>query len=92
MPTYEYECPKCGTRFEKFEAITARPAGVCPACGTAAKRRISAGAGLIFKGSGFYTTDYRSESYKKDAAKDREPVASCRDAASSCACSSANDD
>ncbi len=72
MPTYEYECPKCACRFEKFEAITAEPAGRCPKCGVKGKRRISAGAGLIFKGSGFYTTDYRSEKYKKEAAKDHE--------------------
>lgn len=71
MPTYEYECPKCGCRFEKFEAITAVPSGECPACGAAGRRLISAGAGLIFKGSGFYTTDYRKADYKKEAAKEK---------------------
>lgn len=76
MPTYDYECPRCGCRFEKFESITAPPAGKCPSCGTPAKRLIGAGAGLIFKGSGFYTTDYRSDSYKKAAARDKEPAAS----------------
>jgi len=60
-------------RFEKFEPITAEASGRCPRCGVKAKRRISAGAGLIFKGTGFYTTDYRTERYKKDAARDREP-------------------
>ncbi len=72
MPTYEYECPECGCRFEKFESITAKPKAKCPECGGRCRRLISAGAGVIFKGSGFYTTDYRSESYKKAAKKDRE--------------------
>jgi len=72
MPTYDYECPQCGCRFEKFESITAPPAGKCPSCGAPGKRLISAGAGLIFKGSGFYTTDYRSDSYKKAAAQEKE--------------------
>ncbi len=70
MPTYDYECPKCGCRFEKFEAMTAERAGVCPECGSKGRRLIGAGAGLIFKGSGFYTTDYRSASYKKAAEKE----------------------
>lgn len=72
MPTYEYECPKCGCKFEKFEPITAEHRAKCPECGAPCRRLISAGAGVIYKGSGFYTTDYRSESYKKAAAKDRE--------------------
>ncbi len=72
MPTYEYECPKCGCRFEKFESITAEHRAKCPKCGVRCRRLISAGGGVIYKGSGFYTTDYRSESYKKAAAKDRE--------------------
>ena len=60
MPTYEYECPDCGTRFEEFQSITADPLEECPACGEKhVKRLISAGAGLIFKGSGFYETDYK---------------------------------
>ena len=65
MPTYEYECQKCGHRFEKFESITSEPKSLCPVCQSVCKRLISAGAGIIFKGSGFYQTDYRSESYKK---------------------------
>lgn len=69
MPTYEYECKKCGI-FEKFQSITADPIKECPKCGGPVKRLISAGAGVIFKGSGFYITDYRSESYKKDAKKE----------------------
>jgi len=73
MPTYDYECPKCGHRFEKFEAMSAEPGGCCPKCGTKGRRRIGAGAGLIFKGSGFYTTDYRKADYKKDAERDNPP-------------------
>lgn len=68
MPTYEYECSNCGNRFEKFQSITAAPIKKCPACGkNTAQRLIGTGAGVIFKGSGFYTTDYRSESYKEKA-------------------------
>jgi putative FmdB family regulatory protein len=66
MPTYEYVCEKCGHKFERFQAITARPIRKCPKCGkSSAKRLIGVGSGIIFKGSGFYETDYRSESYKK---------------------------
>ena len=68
MPTYEYECRSCRHRFERLQAITTRPAAVCPKCRKSAKRLISAGAGLLFKGSGFYITDNRSPSYKKHAA------------------------
>ena len=72
MPTYEYECRACGHRFEKFQPITAGPVRKCPRCARAkARRLISAGAGVIFKGSGFYQTDHRSESYKKGAEKDK---------------------
>ena len=68
MPTYEYECKSCGNRFEKFQSIKAAPIKTCPACGkNTAQRLISAGAGIIFKGSGFYITDYRDASYKDKA-------------------------
>ena len=66
MPTYDYTCENCGYEFEQFQPITARPLRKCPECGkTSLKRLIGSGSGLIFKGSGFYETDYRSESYKK---------------------------
>jgi putative FmdB family regulatory protein len=69
MPTYDYKCDACGSTFERFQSITAEPSRKCPQCGKLkARRLISPGAGLIFKGSGFYITDYRSEGYK-DAAK-----------------------
>ncbi len=72
MPTYEYECEKCGLRFEKFQSITAEPLSTCKneACGGRVKRLFSPGGGFIFKGSGFYITDYRSDSYRKAAQSD----------------------
>ena len=62
MPTYEYECRKCGHRFEKFQAITAAPVKTCPKCKGKVARLLSGGAGIIFKGSGFYQTDYKKTS------------------------------
>ncbi|QDT95779.1 FmdB family zinc ribbon protein [Gimesia aquarii] len=71
MPTYDYECSQCEHKWEEFQSITAKPLRKCPACGKLrAKRVIGAGAGIIFKGSGFYQTDYRSSSYKKAAEAD----------------------
>ena len=66
MPTYDYICEDCGYEFEQFQPITAKPLRKCAKCGKRElKRLIGAGSGLIFKGSGFYETDYRSKSYKK---------------------------
>lgn len=60
MPTYEYRCGACGARFERFQKMTAEPVSVCPECGEEeVERLISSGGGLVFKGSGFYATDYR---------------------------------
>ena len=72
MPTYEYECKKCGRRFERFQKMTARPVSRCPSCRGAVRRLISAGGGIIFKGSGFYATDYRSKSYLKAQKKEKD--------------------
>jgi putative FmdB family regulatory protein len=74
MPTYEYECPKCGHQFEESQSITAEPRKSCPqkGCRGRVRRLISAGGGLLFKGSGFYVTDYRSEGYQKAAKADGE--------------------
>ena len=73
MPTYEYKCTSCDHRLEQFQPITAKPLRKCPQCGQPKlKRLIGAGAGIIFKGSGFYETDYRSENYKKDAKADKD--------------------
>jgi putative FmdB family regulatory protein len=66
MPTYDYRCNSCGHEFEKFTPrISDESSTECPECGESAERLISGGAGLLFKGSGFYITDYRSDSYKK---------------------------
>lgn len=59
MPTYEYECSHCKHRFEAFQGITDKPLDKCPKCGHKVKRLIGSGSGIIFKGSGFYATDYR---------------------------------
>ncbi|HUP24107.1 MAG TPA: FmdB family zinc ribbon protein [Thermoanaerobaculia bacterium] len=69
MPTYEYRCVN-GHHFEQFQRMSEAPVAVCPECGAAVERLLSSGAGLLFKGSGFYITDYRSDSYRKAAAKD----------------------
>ncbi len=72
MPTYEYKCKECGHKFELFQYMTDEPIKSCPKCNGIVDRLIGGGAGLIFKGSGFYTTDYRSESYSKDAKVDKK--------------------
>ncbi len=72
MPTYEYRCGNCGHEFEQFQSITAKPLRKCPACGkNKLSRLIGTGAGVIFKGSGFYQTDYRSKSYKEAEKKEK---------------------
>ena len=89
MPTYDYVCEKCGHQFEKFQPISAKPLVICPEnlCARKrwgkgkVKRAISTGGGLIFKGSGFYITDYRSEKYKEAAKKDLAPASSAGTAA-----------
>mgnify|MGYP006281439603 CR=1 FL=1 len=69
MPTYEYECPE-GHRFERFQKMSEAPRAECPTCGAQARRLLSGGAGFLFKGEGFYATDYRSEDYRKQASKE----------------------
>jgi putative FmdB family regulatory protein len=71
MPTYEYRCPACQHEFEKLQKMSEEPVATCPECGAAAERLLSGGAGLLFKGSGFYITDYRSDSYKKAASSEK---------------------
>lgn len=71
MPTYQYRCSNCGYEFEQFQSITAKALRKCPNCSKLGlKRLIGSGAGVIFKGPGFYQTDYRSESYKKAQKKE----------------------
>lgn len=72
MPTYDYECDACGHEFELFQGINDPVQRKCPDCGKLKLRRLfGTGAAVVFKGSGFYQTDYRSDSYKKAAAKDK---------------------
>jgi putative FmdB family regulatory protein len=75
MPTYEYLCEACGHELEVFQSITEAPKRKCPACKkTRLKRKVGGGAGFLFKGSGFYLTDYRSASYKEGAAAESKPA------------------
>lgn len=71
MPTYDFRCRACGHCFEAMQSMSEKPLEICPKCGKPeVERLISAGGGLLFKGSGFYITDYRKDSYKKDSKKD----------------------
>ncbi|MDA0329562.1 MAG: zinc ribbon domain-containing protein [Gemmatimonadetes bacterium] len=70
MPTYDYECHN-GHRFEIFQRMSDEPVSVCTECGAPAQRKISGGAGFLFKGDGFYITDYRSADYKEKASADK---------------------
>lgn len=82
MPTYEYICGNCGCEFEQLQSITAKPLRKCPKCSkNKLKRLIGAGAGVIFKGTGFYETDYRSEGYKKAKESEKKTTTTAKDAA-----------
>jgi putative FmdB family regulatory protein len=84
MPTYEYVCDACGYGFERFQSITDKTMRKCPECGKRKLRRlIGAGGGIIFRGAGFYETDYRSDSYKAAAGQDRDSAASSAGSSSS---------
>ncbi len=72
MPTYDYRCNACGHQFEEFQSITSEPIRICPVCGQEqVTRLLSGGTGLIFKGSGFYITDYKSK--KTNSSTEHEP-------------------
>lgn len=100
MPTYEYECRKCGKTFEVFQKMTDAPVKKCVSCKGAVRRLIGTGGGVIYKGGGFYTTEYRSEEYKRKAREEKSgstcPASSTPSPApcaagasgSSCACKS----
>lgn len=89
MPTYEYVCDACDHEMEEFQSMTAKPLRKCPSCGKNKLRRlIGTGAGIIFKGSGFYETDYRSDSYKNAAKKDKEAASPKSDSKDSSSTSS----
>jgi len=78
MPTYDYACTACGHRLEIFHSMQEKPRTKCPACKKSKlERQIGAGAGFLFRGSGFYTTDYRSQSYKDGASSDSKSAADC---------------
>lgn len=81
MPTYEYECTHCGHRFDAFQKMTDKPLSKCPKCNKKIRRLIGAGAGIIFKGTGFYATDYRKKS-GSDTAK--TPTNACPKAKEGC--------
>ena len=66
MPTYDYKCPKCGTLFERVQKMKDPHVAKCPKCGAKAERQLSGGHGIVFKGSGFYETDYKRAGEKKD--------------------------
>lgn len=83
MPTYEYECTKCLQPFEMFQSMRDAPIKKCPKCGGKVKRLLGTGAGIIFKGKGFYQTDYRSSSYKSGASADGAASASATSSSSS---------
>lgn len=79
MPTYEYLCDNCGHELEKFQSMSSRPLRKCPECKKSSlKRLLGAGAGIIFKGSGFYQTDYRGEGYKKQQEKEKSSTTSTK--------------
>ncbi len=83
MPTYEYVCDGCGHRFDEFQSFKDDPLKVCPSCKEEKLRRLfGTGAAILFKGSGFYETDYRSESYKQAAKADKEATSGTNGAAS----------
>jgi putative FmdB family regulatory protein len=75
MPTYQYKCPKCGYEFEESQRMTDPSIEICPECKGKTNRIISGGAGFLFKGSGFYTTEHRSQSYRDAAKKENGGVA-----------------
>lgn len=75
MPTYEYECTKCDHQFERFQSMKDEPLKRCPKCRCKVRRLLGSGAGIIFKGSGFYQTDYRSKDYHAAAQKDKSDSA-----------------
>lgn len=84
MPTYEYRCDQCDHEWEEFQSITAKPTKKCPDCKkNKAQRIISAGGGILFKGSGFYQTDYRSDSYRKGESADKKASEKKSDSSSS---------
>jgi len=92
MPTYEYECQKCQHLFEVFQSIKDNPKKTCPKCKGRVKRLVGTGAGLLFKGSGFYITDHRKPSYNETAKKESAVPSSSSDTSKTPAKKPANKD
>lgn len=86
MPTYEYQCKSCAHKFEAFQQITEEPLKVCPVCQGKIKRLIGTGAGFIFKGPGFYATDYRTKEYKDRHKQETKEGTACPTSNSNEAC------
>lgn len=79
MPTYDFECAACGNKLEIFQKMSDKPLKICPACKQETlKRLIGTGAGIIFKGNGFYCTDYRSDNYKNSSHKEKNSGSSSK--------------
>ena len=78
MPTYDYECSSCGYKFEIFQSMSEAPKKKCPKCGKSVKRLIGSGSGIIFKGSGFYATDYKKSAAKSEASCASGKADSCK--------------
>jgi putative FmdB family regulatory protein len=89
VPTYDYQCRACDHTFEHYQRMSEEPLRTCPSCGEHEVRRlIGSGAGIIFRGSGFYETDYRSESYRRGQKADQEPSCPASDPGGKGGCSS----
>ena len=91
MPTYEYECQKCHKRHEAFQSIIAKPLTKCPKCRGKLKRLLSLGSGFLFKGQGFYITDYRSKSYQEAKKRDQPSSSSSESSKPSSSSTSSTD-
>lgn len=74
MPTYEYVCDSCGYKFEEFQTMSSEPLEICPVCNGKVHRKIGSGSGLIFKGSGFYVTDYKKNKPSSNKKEKSTPV------------------
>jgi len=84
MPTYDYKCPKCSVKFEKFHGISENPEIICPECGSVSAKQIGGGAGIMFKGTGFYTTDYKNSSSSSTTVAEKSAPKACASGACGC--------
>jgi len=91
MPTYRYKCDKCSYVFEKVQRMADKPIRKCPKCSSSVKRVIGAGAGIIFKGNGFYQTDYKSKGPEKSKKQDNKPACGGSEACKGCPADTSGD-